>query len=90
MSKGRVLLIKIMKFFGTTCHASAALKIAQVNWLVRPKYWFKCNTDGTFRGSTGLSTGVESVDIFRDFRALLWELLLIILVFQIQILFLLN
>ncbi|XP_045799496.1 uncharacterized protein LOC123893739 [Trifolium pratense] len=53
----------ILKHFGVDCHPPPPPSIKQVNWIMPPSFWVKCNTDGASRGSPGISS---CGGIFRD------------------------
>ncbi|XP_045802493.1 uncharacterized protein LOC123896099 [Trifolium pratense] len=53
----------ILKHFGVDCHPPPPPSNKQVNWIMPPSFWVKCNTDGASRGSPGISS---CGGIFRD------------------------
>jgi hypothetical protein len=36
----------ILNHFGVDCHPPPPQSIKQVNWIMHPSFWVKCNTDG--------------------------------------------
>jgi hypothetical protein len=51
-----IILFSILKHFDVECHPPPPLSIKQVNWIMSPSCWVKCNTDGASRGSSGISS----------------------------------